>query len=111
MEKPDPKSQLPEYVHQYITPRAFFGEEDASIEWEDPEKSANIFFHTQSYENFKNENCLYLFGRRGTMHNSYKASAYQGTLGDVLDILIWTKRGDTLKTITFIHARELPISF
>ena len=60
------KTELPEFVQQYITPKDFFGDEDASIEWENTEKSVNVFLHTRSYENFKNENCLYLFGRRGT---------------------------------------------
>lgn len=54
-------------IQQYITPKAFFGEEDAAIEWgENPENSANTFFHTKSYQNFQNEGALYLFGRRGT---------------------------------------------
>lgn len=59
-------SEIPDFVQQYITPKDFFGEEDAEIEWQQPENSASIFLHTDSYENFKEENCLYLFGRRGT---------------------------------------------
>jgi len=54
-------------IQQYITPKSFFGEEDAAIEWgENPENSANTFFHTKSYQSFQNEGALFLFGRRGT---------------------------------------------
>lgn len=59
-------TQYPPYVLEFITPINFFGEEAAEAEWEDPERSAQMFLHTQSYEQFKRDDILYLFGRRGT---------------------------------------------
>lgn len=58
---------ISDLIQQYITPKSFFGEEDAAIEWgENPENTASTFFHTKSYQNFQHEGALYLFGRRGT---------------------------------------------
>ncbi|MCA9377244.1 hypothetical protein KC685_04990 [Candidatus Dojkabacteria bacterium] len=57
---------MPNFVHQFVAPVHYFGEEEAKFEWEEPEESAEVFLHTSSYENFKNDDCLFLFGRRGT---------------------------------------------
>ena len=53
-------------MHQFVSPDNLVGEEDASVEWEEPESSAELFINTETYNDFKKENCLYLFGRRGT---------------------------------------------
>ena len=60
------KMVLPDFIHQYVNPETFLGEEDAMDEWQDPKKSVKLFLHTNSYEDFKKDNILYLFGRRGT---------------------------------------------
>lgn len=60
------ETQYPNYISQYVTPTHFFGEEDANVEWKNPEKSVSLFFHTEAYKEFQRPDCLYLFGRRGT---------------------------------------------
>jgi hypothetical protein len=57
---------MPQFVHQFVTPINFFGEEEAKFEWEQPEVSAEVFLHTSSFDHFKKDECLFLFGRRGT---------------------------------------------
>ena len=58
--------QNPELVRQSITPKPFLGEENATDEWAQERKPVETFLHTSSYETFKRDDCLYLFGRRGT---------------------------------------------
>jgi hypothetical protein len=60
------KTGLPQFVNGYLAPKTFFGQEDANVEWQDPKMSAKLFFHTHSYDEFKEPQCLFLFGRRGT---------------------------------------------
>ena len=59
-------SEIPYFIYQYSVPKNFFGQVDANVEWKDPIQSASLFFHTESYSEFKAPECLYLFGRRGT---------------------------------------------
>jgi hypothetical protein len=45
----------------------FFGESEAEVEWKnDEKKSANLFLHTDAYEQFSKPEVLFMFGRRGT---------------------------------------------
>jgi hypothetical protein len=57
---------LPDFINHHLAPKPFFGEEDANTEWQDPGASAEVFFHTDSYDEFKRNESLFLFGRRGT---------------------------------------------
>lgn len=58
--------EIPYFIYQYSVPKNFFGQVDANVEWKNPAQSASLFFHTESYSEFKEPECLYLFGRRGT---------------------------------------------
>jgi hypothetical protein len=51
---------------QDIDPGDFLGDEDASVEWSRDEKPVNLFLHTETYNSFKEDHFLFLFGRRGT---------------------------------------------
>jgi predicted Ser/Thr protein kinase len=64
--EPFERVETPDFIKRYSVPKHFFGQEDASAEWMDPKQSAALFFHTESYTEFKKRDCLYLFGRRGT---------------------------------------------
>jgi hypothetical protein len=50
-----------------VKPGTYLGDVDAETEWNhNAEYSSSIFFHTDSYEEFKDLDSLFLFGRRGT---------------------------------------------
>ena len=50
-----------------LFPDKFFGQTEADIEWdEDKDLSSKLFIHTESYDIFKKQSNLFLFGRRGT---------------------------------------------
>lgn len=66
MEEPNRKRQVSDFVRQFLVPKHFFGAEDANDEWQDPKLSSELFFHSESYDELKKDQCYYLFGRRGT---------------------------------------------
>ena len=50
-----------------LFPDKYFGQSEADIEWdEDNSLSSRLFVHTNSYEIFKKQSNLFVFGRRGT---------------------------------------------
>jgi hypothetical protein len=60
------KDQYPSVVSHYITPQTYLGEESAEHEWNEKGEPQKLFLPTESYENFKNDESIFLFGRRGT---------------------------------------------
>lgn len=67
MKKEDWSKSLPILNWSTIRPKRQLGDVDAETEWNDDAKqSSTIFFHIESYGEFKEQDCLFLFGRRGT---------------------------------------------
>lgn len=67
MKEPIWEYSFPKLQDQNIEPIiSFLGDEDAAVEWEKDEKPVDLFLHTNTYEAFKKEQSLFLFGRRGT---------------------------------------------
>ncbi len=58
--------QKPEMIRHYLMPKTFLGEEDAKNEWINNGEPHKLFLHTEGYINFKLNQVLFLFGRRGT---------------------------------------------
>jgi hypothetical protein len=53
-------------TEQALVPRPLFGEEDAVTEWQHSLNPQQIFAPISSYEEFRSQGALFLFGRRGT---------------------------------------------
>lgn len=64
--EPRRQHQARDPIHIYLTPEPILGEEDAHDEWSRRVKPVDTFLHTQSYKEFLRDDCVYLFGRRGT---------------------------------------------
>ncbi len=60
--------QIQEPLVKYLnlTSKEFIGEVDSYDEWSDGIEAEKIFVHTKSYDTFRRESTLFLFGRRGT---------------------------------------------
>ena len=72
---------------QELTPEAILGKADAESEWakKGSTVASELFIQTQSYNNFKKNNFIYLFGRRGSgktdlvnmIHHEIRAEIYK----------------------------------
>ena len=62
----DWKSMMPAYKHQFMKIENLFGEVDATTEWQNPSLSASEFYDSQSYNDFTQNDVLFVFGGRGT---------------------------------------------
>lgn len=67
MVEPNWISQKPNLIYKnFRSLEHFLGYEDADVEWTKGGSPEDIFLHTNSYRDFKNRDCLFVFGQRGS---------------------------------------------
>jgi hypothetical protein len=59
------------HIDEAINIRPIFGEVDGVTEWKNPNTSRKLFIKTQSYNDFLDEDRLFLYGRRGTGKSAF----------------------------------------
>lgn len=57
---------VPVLKHKNSKIKKLIGEVDADAEWQNPKLSAHEFYDSRSYNNFTEDDILFLYGRRGT---------------------------------------------
>lgn len=105
-------TQFVDVIQQHITPKAFLGEEDATDEWAGKEKPINVFLHIDSYGVFKEEDSLFLFGRRGTGKTTLmQMLQYEVRKGELRNYAFaWIMSGDDPYSNLAIQMRTSPLS-